>query len=86
MTASQLPFVLVPLRSPAALDRLRPNVRRVCRSVEDHETISHFGVTTGIHNCRWQNNITDLPSMLILPFLSRVDDYAISQPVWSCRG
>jgi hypothetical protein len=86
MTPSRLPFALVLLRSPAALDRLRPNVRRVRRSVEDHETISHFGVTTGIHNCRWQNNITDLPSMLILPLLSHVNDYAINQLVWSCRA
>ena len=85
MTASRLPFVLAPLRFPAALDR-RPNVRRVHHSVEDHETSSHFGVTIGIHNCRWQNNITDLPSMLILPFLSQVNDYAMNQRLGSCRA
>jgi hypothetical protein len=85
MTASRLPFVLAPLRFPAALDR-RPNVRRVHHSAEDHETSSHFGVTIGIHNCRWQNNITDLPSMLILPFLSQVNDYAMNQRVWSSRA
>ena len=86
MTASRLvPFVLAPLRFPAALDR-RPNVRRVHHSVEDHETSSHFGMTIGIHNCRWQHNISDLPSMLILPFLGRVNDYAMNQRVWSCRA
>lgn len=85
MTASRLPFVLAPLRFPAALDR-RPNVRRVHHSVEDRETSSHLGVTIGIHNCRWQNNITDLPSMLILPFLSQVNDYAMNQRVWSSRA
>jgi hypothetical protein len=86
MTASRLPFVLAPLRFPAALDWLQRNVRRVHQSVEDYETISHFGMMTGIHNCRWRNNITDLPSMLILRFLSHVNDYAINQRVWSCRA
>jgi hypothetical protein len=87
MTAAcRLPFVLAPLRFPAALDQLRPNVRHVHHPVEDHETISHFGMTTGIHNRRWQNSISDLPSMLILPLLSHVNDYAINQPVWSCRA
>ena len=85
MTASRLPFALAPLRLPAALDRLRPKVRGVRHSVEERETSSHFGVTTGIDNCGWQNNIADLPSMLILPFLDRVNDYAIDQGVWSCR-
>ena len=85
MTASRLPYVLAPLRFPAALDR-RPNVRRVHHSVEDHETSSHFSVTTSIHDCRWQNNITDLPSMLILSLLSHVNDCAINQCVWSCRA
>jgi hypothetical protein len=61
-------------------------MRGVRRSVEERETSSHFGVTTGIHSCRWQNNIADLPSMLILPFLYRVNDYAIDQRVWSCRA
>jgi hypothetical protein len=84
--ASRLPFILAPLRFPAALDQLRPNVRHVHHPVEDHETISHFGMTTGIYNCRGQNNITDLPSMLILPLLSHVNDYAINQLVWSCRA
>ena len=88
MTACRLvlPFALALLRLPAAFDRLRPNVRRVHHSVEDHETSSHFGVTTGIHNCRWQHNIPDLPSMLILPFLGRLNDYAMNRRVWSCRA
>jgi hypothetical protein len=77
MTASRLvlPFALALLQFLAALDRLR-DMRRVHHSVENHETSSHFGVTTGILNCRWQHNISDLPSMLILPFLGRVNDYA----------
>jgi len=86
MTAgARLPFILAPPRFPAALDQLQPNVRHVHHLVED-ETISHFSMTTGIHNCHWQNNITDLPSKLIPPLLSHVNDYAINQLVWSWRA
>ena len=56
---------------------------RLFGTYKDQPDAGHEGMTIGIRDYREPRLATDLPGMLILPFLGRVTGYAINRRNWS---
>ncbi len=56
---------------------------RLLGTYKDQPDAGHEGMTIGIRDYREPRLATDLPGMLILPFLGRVTGYAINRRDWS---
>ncbi|HSD97342.1 MAG TPA: sterol desaturase family protein [Sulfuricaulis sp.] len=56
---------------------------RLFGTYKDQPDAGHEGMTIGIRDYREPRIATDLPGMLILPFLGRVTGYAINRRNWS---
>ena len=55
---------------------------RLLGTYKDQPDAGHEGMTIGIRNFREPRLATDLPGMLILPFLGRITGYAINRRSW----
>ena len=55
---------------------------RLLGTYKDQPDAGHVGMTIGIRDYRESRLATDLPGMLILPFLGRVTGYAINRRSW----
>lgn len=58
---------------------------RLFGTYKDQPDAGHEGMTIGIRDYREPKLATDLPGMLILPFLGRITGYAINRRNWSSK-
>ena len=56
---------------------------RLFGTYKDQPDAGHEGMTIGIRDYREPKLVSDLPGMLILPFLGRITGYAINRRNWS---
>ena len=59
---------------------------RLFGTYREQPRAGHQGMTIGIHRYRDPRQVDRLPGMLLLPFLGRIDSYAINRRKWNDAG